>query len=538
MKLSTAIFIFLAISSACAAKKKPPLDDSIAKRGNFKCFDCLRRHAPQCIPPCFPNPLNKKCVTCLVTAAVECLEDCSLPKIAEKIDPVLKDTCEAKPDYQGNCVVSQDNCDAGAIAVPSKFPILKEEICFCSCDTALDVSNDIFINNSLEDPVEGCVNVNFGLGVVSCSSYSIDAMGNTTVFAPGQRINITATTIGEFSIVCSALDKPSGNSFQVESSEGLGGCRVVPIQQNSVETGLIFEENGETYEQKDSYNPDTKEAVFTVPAHGDYPATKFVMQGRSSDSPVAGKMIVSTETECSFEDMPEEIVPENMMIENRGGKVTRQTKEVKVYRIRSEIRSVTEEEKENLSESMKSECAGKRVVTSSIETVDEDEYLKRSNFSYNFIRSLKRVDTDEMLQKGPNCKIKYYGCANTRISNCVRWNYEGHPPFGQPQGQQPLIVNVTLHFLTSENYCTNCCHEQENTVFPVCSCITDEQRFSTAFAISRQRDGCTEPDCIKRSKYCKWDPDTTIQDCHYTTRGACVWDSSCPMGVDTQPECG
>ena len=76
MKLATAIFIFLAISSDCAAKKKPPSDDSLAKQGNFKCFGCLRRHAPQCIPPCFPVPLNKKCVTCLVTAAVECLEDC------------------------------------------------------------------------------------------------------------------------------------------------------------------------------------------------------------------------------------------------------------------------------------------------------------------------------------------------------------------------------------------------------------------------------------------------------------------------------
>merc|ERR1719312_2066328 len=328
------------------------------------------------------------------------------------------DTCEAKPDYQGNCVVSQDNCDARAIAVPSKFPILKEEICFCSCDAALDVPNDddIFINNSLEDPVEGCVNVNYGLGVVSCIPYNIDAMGNTTVFSRGQRINITASTSGEHSITCSPLsliDKAIWNAYQVERSDAIGGCRVVPLTQDSVETGVIFEENGETYEQKDSYNPDTKEAVIAVPAHGDFPATKFVMQGRSSDSPVAGKMIVSTETECSFEDMPEEIVPEDMMIENQGGKVTRQTKEVKVYRIRSEIREVTEEEKENLSESMKSECVGKTVVTSSIKTVDEDEYLKRSNFSYNFVRSLKRVNTDEMLQKDSRsaCDVVYYGCA-------------------------------------------------------------------------------------------------------------------------------
>jgi len=145
-----------------------------------------------------------------------------------------------------------------------------------------------------------------------------------------------------------------------------------------------------------------------------------------------------------------------------------------------------------------------------------------------------------MLQKGSrsSCTAVYYGCANTRTSTCVRWNYEGHAPFGQP-GEQPLVVKVRLHFLTSENYCINCCQEQENAVLPVCSCITDEQRFSTAFAMSQTRNGCRDPElkCIKRSSYCKWDPNTTIQDCLYTTSGACIRDSSCPWGVTNQPIC-
>ena len=62
-----------------------------------------------------------------------------------------------------------------------------------------------------------------------------------------------------------------------------------------VEAETTFEENGETFVQKDSYTPDTEEAELAVPAHGDYQATTFIMQGRSSNSPVAGKMIVSTE---------------------------------------------------------------------------------------------------------------------------------------------------------------------------------------------------------------------------------------------------
>ena len=58
---------------------------------------------------------------------------------------------------------------------------------------------------------------------------------------------------------------------------------------------VTFEENGATLEQKDSYNPETKEAISEVPAHGDYLATRFIMIGRTSNSPVAGKMVVSTE---------------------------------------------------------------------------------------------------------------------------------------------------------------------------------------------------------------------------------------------------
>jgi len=364
--------------------------------------------------------------------------------------------------------------------------------------------------------------------------------------------NITYTLLPEFpdidthpksakdGCIYTVKGDPSGERFAFEH----GHLPVECFDENQtpttittpVENVLIFEENGETFEQKDSYNPDTKEVVSSVPAHGDFPATTFIMQGRSSDSPAAGKMIVSTETECSFEDIPEEIVPENLMMENRGGKKGKGGKKVKKYRIRSNIRKVTEEERENLTESMKSECAGKTVVTSSIETVNEDEYLRGSNFSNNFIRSLKRVNTEEVLQKGSRaiCNAVYYGCANTNNpSNCLRWNYDGQDPFEPAAG----IQRLSLHSLTGENYCTNCCHEQSDTIYPLCSCITDEQRFSTAFAISRQRAGCTNPDCIKRSNYCKWDPDTTIQDCHYTPSGACVMDSSCPMGVAIQGDC-
>jgi len=312
----------------------------------------------------------------------------------------------------------------------------------------------------------------------------------------------------------------------------------VSITQNSVEMGLIFEENGETYEQKDSYNPDTKEAVIAVPAHGDYPATKFIMQGKSSDSPVAGKMIVSTEAECSFEDIPDEIAPENMIKENisRRKVVTRQTKEVKVYRIQSNTRRMTEEEQENLSESMKTECAGKTVMVSSIETVDEDEFLARSDYASIFNSRLKRVNTSAPSQKElrNGCNNQYYGCAYSTPSRCVRWTYVGHDDFQPESGDTPLVYHLLGG---SENYCTRCCRDP-NTVFPQCGCISNEKTFSTAFAISRFWSGSGVYDCIKRSNYCKWSNAEKISGCNYVTEGSCIQDSpSCKCNLATQEEC-
>ena len=130
-------------------------------------------------------------------------------------------------------------------------------------------------------------------------------------------------------------------------------------------------------------------------------ATKFIMKGRSSESAVAGKMVVSSASVCSLEDIPADINPEDMINEVRKTQETHETEEVKMYQIRSDTREVTEEEKEGLSESMKSECAGKTVLTSSIETVSEED------FANIFNRSLKRVNNNDILQEGSRS-----GCTN------------------------------------------------------------------------------------------------------------------------------
>merc|ERR1719147_698219 len=107
------------------------------------------------------------------------------------------------------------------------------------------------------------------------------------------------------------------------------------------------------------------------------------MKGRSSESAVAGKMIVSSESVCSLEDIPVGINPEDMIMEDRKEQETQATEEVKMYQIRSDTRKATEEELENLSESMKNECAGKTVIVSSIKTYSKTEF-NANNFATRF----------------------------------------------------------------------------------------------------------------------------------------------------------
>merc|ERR1719481_1356544 len=96
-----------------------------------------------------------------------------------------------------------------------------------------------------------------------------------------------------------------------------------------IEKDILFEEGGRKFKQHESYDSEKKETVISVPAHGDFKATKYIMEGRSSESKLAGKMVVSSESDCSLEDIPAEIIPEDF--ENQD---TEQSEEVKIYQIR------------------------------------------------------------------------------------------------------------------------------------------------------------------------------------------------------------
>jgi len=293
-----------------------------------------------------------------------------------------------------------------------------------------------------------------------------------------------------------------------------------------IEKDIIFEEGGRKFKQHESYDSEKKEALITVPAHGDFKATKYIMEGRSSESKIAGKMVVSSESDCSLEDIPAEIIPEDF--ENQD---TEQSEEVKIYQIRSDIRKATEEELENLSENMKTECAGKTVMVSSVKTYNETEFLANS-FATKFSTDTNNNNVDNFRKAKrwagrDDCKELYHGCAVTSPSNCVRWNYGGK----------------TYHVLNGgRDWCISCCPHARSSYLQ-CSCITNQQRFSTAYAISQALDpefgnGRQWYDCIKKSNYCKWDTATTIPECKSRPIGACIDDGTCPMkNCATQEEC-
>merc|ERR1712142_63850 len=305
----------------------------------------------------------------------------------------------------------------------------------------------------------------------------------------------------------------------VQKKESSGGPEVVDNE-------VTFTENGETYIQKDSYNQKTNEAKIIVPAHGDFEATTFILQDHSSNSPVAGKMIVSSGRSCSLEDIPPMIDLNQMKTDEKHKRTDiRKIKEIKVYQVKTETREATEEEYKALTESMKEECSGKTLVVSSTESINEEQFLMRNmaNFTINMQRSNNGVSRS-------GCNNLFYGCSVTSGRTCKRWTYQGLESIGQNTG----LERLTYHIYGTEEYCTRCCLD-ENTPFLPCSCIRNEQTFSTSFAIARAS-AFFGFDCLKRSRYCKWTEDRQVSGCNYTANGSCQRHRDCPLDCWNQ-EC-
>jgi len=96
-----------------------------------------------------------------------------------------------------------------------------------------------------------------------------------------------------------------------------------------VTSHLPIKEGNETLHQEQTYNQDTKEAVLKVPAHKDYDDNTFIMVGRNSDHPLAGKMmtVIGNHT-CELHDKPAEIDAEDLQTKRGLLRTTRAEAEV------------------------------------------------------------------------------------------------------------------------------------------------------------------------------------------------------------------
>jgi len=420
--------------------------------------------------------------------------------------------CQCVPDFLISHVKDKAESRASDNVAPDIFKKLKIKIgernCKCNLKIILtgnqiDSKSNVKCDKKCSGKVEGVT-----LEAKSGNVY------NATIQVTKGKGKVTGTLY---------TDPSSGPSSPactcVEEKESQGG-------RETVENEVTFSENGETFVQTDSYNPKTGEAKLTVPAHGNYEKATYIMQGRSSGSPIAGKMIVSSGNLCSLEDIPAFIDVEGMMVDGRHQMINvRSEVEVKQYQIWANSRRATEEEYNDLTDSMKKECKGKSILVSSTEIIDEDQFERQS--MSNFSSIIQRAKGVKQQIKG--CNNVYYGCALSSPRSCVRWTYPVLGTTAQPT-DQPFwhVLNGVTH------YCTRCCKE-ENTSYIPCSCITDERIFSTAFAISRQKADWGY-DCLKHSRYCMWKDDEKV-DCNYKTDGSCVWDQNCPMNHCGNQDC-
>ena len=64
--------------------------------------------------------------------------------------------------------------------------------------------------------------------------------------------------------------------------------------------------------QEHVYNHETKEAVVNVPAHKNYGNNSYIMLGRTSNHPLAGKMMTVEGGNCELHDIFPDVHPEEL----------------------------------------------------------------------------------------------------------------------------------------------------------------------------------------------------------------------------------
>ena len=136
------------------------------------------------------------------------------------------------------------------------------------------------------------------------------------------------------------------------------------------ETITIFTEGDEVFEQKESFDPESKELTLSVPAHGGNVALKAIIG--------VDKMITSYDNYCVFGDPPADHTTE--VSERSTDNVDEVNSEsvVKIYSFNLVEGEMTEAERAELPESFKTACKDKPILKTARIVVDENTFMQDS----------------------------------------------------------------------------------------------------------------------------------------------------------------
>jgi len=270
--------------------------------------------------------------------------------------------------------------------------------------------------------------------------------------------------------------------------------------------------------QETIINPDSNEAVISVPAHGNNMAQEVVLQGRGGSNEVSSPLLAYIrEGACYVADLPDDINPSDNLRESRQASIDSAETE-DLYYIHDEFSQIEEGSSEynELSNTIKSKCAGVKIFRVNSKQLSEEAWQqqKEENFNLdaNFRMSLRKKRDAEVSKRQSDCEIsQWYGCTqntvdeNGNAGSCFYWTM-----LDEASG----TLTPTKHVNSGVSICLSCtrfCPDNPPPSDFECDCdqITTMEKFAACyrknwFSCPPQYRECpgSPPVCIKASRPC------------------------------------
>ena len=144
----------------------------------------------------------------------------------------------------------------------------------------------------------------------------------------------------------------------------------------SISLNILYSENGNIVEQRDSFDLESNEATLFVPAHGNLSSVDMII------SPT--KIVMSKPFHCQVSTTLENISVLDMQLKasdvasKSNNTVLTSSEEKVLYRLNLNEGEFSEDETEELSQNMRNKCKGKKIVKMSVRDVDEETFTRLS----------------------------------------------------------------------------------------------------------------------------------------------------------------